>query len=149
MKFNVGVRAIRFASWALMVSQSAMAQHNHGRRNTVELEYESIPSHDEVLELAPEDLVLRFNEYVRLVKFTLKVEDREMLDINFNFALNANKVFIQPIPALKSADYYTAEWAVLNADSVLVFGYFCFSFGANARVPTTIINARQFPASPF
>jgi len=127
---------------------AAFAQHNHGRRNVIEIEYETAPRHDEVLKDAPDDLLLRFNDYVRLVKLTLKKNDLELLDIGFQFNPVGNRVFIQQLPPLEKADYYTAEWAVLNADNIMVYGFFCFSFGPDAKVPTTIINSRQFPSSP-
>src|SRR5690606_15808298 len=50
----------------------SFAQHNHGRRNVLEISYETSPVHDEVLKVAPSDLMLRFNDYVQLVKLTLK-----------------------------------------------------------------------------
>lgn len=126
-----------------------MAQHNHGRRNVVEIEYDTVPRHDEVLPEAPGDLLLRFNDYVRLIKLTLKKNDVEPLDIGFQFDPLGNRVFIQELPPLEQADYYTAEWAVLNADNIMVYGFFCFSFGPGAEVPTTVINSRQVPSVPI
>lgn len=134
---------------AVLTSQDAQAQHSHGRRNTIEFEYESVPVHDEVLEEAPRDLILRFSEYVRLVKLTLTAEDRVNVPIPFVYDVNASRVFIQEIPELQNADYYTVEWSALNEDNILMFGFFCFSFGPDARVPTSIINAREFPDRPF
>jgi len=133
----------------LLLSESAQAQHSHGRRNTIDIELQTVPYHDQVLERAPDYLILRFTDYMRLVKLTLKVEDMEMIDIGFQFTPISNRVFTQTIPDLGAADYYTAEWAALNADNVMVYGFFCFSFGPDAKVPTDIINARVFPSSPF
>lgn len=127
-----------------------MAQHSHGgRRNTVDFEHETVPAHDEILKRAPEHLILRFSEYVRLVKLTLKAEDLEPINVDFKFTPLANRVFIQEVPKLAKADYYTAEWAALNADNIMIYGYFCFSFGPGAVTPTTIINSRVFPSTPF
>jgi len=134
---------------AALASQELQAQHSHGRRNTIAFDYESVPAHDEVLTEAPTDLILRFSEYVRLVKLTLTAEDRVNVPIPFVYDVTASRVFIQEIPQLQDADYYTAEWSALNADNVLMFGYFCFSFGPDARVPTSIIDARVFPDRPF
>lgn len=136
-------------SLALMLCASAHAQHSHGRRNTIELQFDTVPAHDEILAQAPEDLMLRFNEYVRLVKLTLKANDITPIDIGFHFSLDYSKVFIQNLPPLEKADYYTAEWAALNADNVIVYGYFCFSFGPDARRPTSIIDAREYAPNPF
>lgn len=130
------------------LSQGVYAQHSHGRRNTIEVEHETIPIHDQILEVAPKDLIIRFNEYLRLIKLTLKVEDHEMIDIGFQFSPAASRVFIQDLPELAEAEYYTAEWAALNAENVMVYGFFCFSFGPNAKVPTSIINSRLIPSGP-
>lgn len=133
----------------ILFSESALAQHSHGRRNTIDFEHETVPAHDEILAKAPEHLILRFSEYVRLVKLTLKAEDLKMVGVDFQFTNAANRVFIQEIPELKKAAYYTAEWAALNTDNVMIYGYFCFSFGPGAVTPTTIINSRVFPSTPF
>jgi methionine-rich copper-binding protein CopC len=123
----------------LLLHNSAFAQHSHGRRNTIEISYQTVPQHDEVLVEAPDHLILRFGEYVRLAKLTLKAEDRDFVDIGFTYDPDADRVFIQPMPKLAPASYYTAEWAAINADNIMVYGFFCFSFGPGAVVPTTII----------
>jgi methionine-rich copper-binding protein CopC len=133
----------------LLINGNVQAQHSHGRRNTIEIEHQTVPEHDQVLEHAPEYLILRFSEYMRLVKLTVKVEDMEMIDIGFQFTPISNRVFTQMIPDLEGADYYTAEWAALNSENVMVYGYFCFSFGPDAKIPTSVINARVFPSNPF
>lgn len=148
MKYNLGNSTV-FALLLYCLSNQAVAQHSHGRRNTVELEYDSIPTHDEILVAAPNDMILRFNEYVRLVKLTLKAEDTRNITINFKFSNEYSKVFIQDLPALDRAEYYTAEWAALNANNVIVYGYFSFSFGPNAKRATSIINSKSFPLKPF
>lgn len=137
-----------FAIFTLLLCESAYAQHSHGRRRAIEIEHETIPIHDQVLEKAPNDVIIRFNEYLRLIKITLKAEDREMIDIGFQFSTATSRVFIQSVPELAEAAYYTVEWAALNSNNVMVSGFFCFSFGPNAQVPTTIISSRQFPDSP-
>ena len=93
-------------------------------------------------------MILRFNDYVRLVKWTLKAEDLRNVEIDFKFSNEYNKVFIQDLPQLEHAAYYTAEWAALDANNVIVYGLFCFSFGPNALTPTTIINSRVFSSDP-
>lgn len=130
------------------LSQGVYAQHSHGRRNTIEVEHDTLPVHDQVLEVAPSDLIIRFNDYIRLIKLTLKVEDRQMIDIGFQFSPAASRVFIQDLPELAAAEYYTAEWAALNAENVMVYGFFCFSFGPGAKVPTSIISSRIIPGGP-
>lgn len=138
-----------FFIFSLIFSNDVLAQHSHGRRNTIDFEHETVPAHDQVLKQAPEHLIVRFSEYVRLAKLTLKVEDLEIINVDFQFSPVANRVFIQELPELEKADYYTAEWAALNSGNIIIYGYFCFSFGPGARIPTTIINARVFPSTPF
>lgn len=131
------------------ISNEVNAQHNHGRRNTVDLEFESIPPSDSILEAAPQDVVLRFNEYVRLVKFTLKAESIRSIDINFVFSNDYSRVFIQKLPNLIEAPYYIAEWAALNGEDVIVYGSFTFSFGPDAEKPSTIIESKEFASDPL
>jgi len=145
------IAVFRFSCIALLLLlpwDLAFAQHNHGRRNVLEISYETSPDHDEVLEVAPSDLMLRFNDYVQLVKLTLKKDDTRLTDIGFQFEPQANRVFIHELPPLEDAEFYTAEWAILNSDGIMVYGFFCFSFGPDAQVPTTILNARQLPSTP-
>jgi methionine-rich copper-binding protein CopC len=144
--------SVRFLAGLLLVfllNENVQAQHSHGRRNTVELELQTEPYDDQVLELAPEILILRFTEYVSLVKLTLKVEDMEPIDIGFQFSTAFSRVFIQMIPELESAKYYTAEWAALTSENVVAYGSFLFSFGSDAKKPSSIIDSRVFPDSPF
>lgn len=132
------------------LASNAAAQHSHGRRNTAALEYESIPAHNAVLAHAPEDLVLRFSEYVRMMKFTLKANDTASIALDFKFSMDASRVFIQKLPALPpAAEFYTAEWAALNVDNVIVYGLLRFAVGVDAKNPQTIIDARSFPSAPF
>ncbi len=130
---------VRAAVILLLLCESAYAQHSHGRRNTIEIPHDTVPQHDEVLPDAPDNLILRFGEYVRLVKLTLKAEDKDTIDVGFSYNPDVNRVFIQNIPDLPPATYYTAEWAAVNQDNIMVFGFFCFSFGPDAVVPTTVI----------
>jgi len=142
-------RLLAIVLFLLLLGENVNAQHSHGRRNTVELELETEPYNDQVLELAPEFLMMRFTEYVSLVKLTLKVEDMRPIDIGFQFSPTFSRVFIQAIPALERAEFYTAEWAALTAENVVVYGSFLFSFGSDAKKPTSIIDSRVFPSTPF
>jgi len=84
-----------------------------------------------------------------LAKLTLKAEDIKPIDIGFKFDTRNNRAFTQLLPELEPAAYYTAEWAAISADNKMYYGFFCFSFGPDAVVPTTIIEARKYPDSPF
>ena len=44
----------------------------------------------------------------------------------------------EELPALADADYYTAEWAILDDQDRLIRGNFSFSFGSQARMPAVI-----------
>lgn len=134
---------------SLLATESAYGQHNHGRRRVIEIDHDTVPLHDEILDKAPEYLIIRFNDYVRLAKLTLKAEDIKPIDIGFKFDIRNNRVFTQSLPELEPASYYTAEWAAISNDNKMYYGFFCFSFGPGAVVPTSIIEARKYPDSPF
>ena len=96
----------------------------------------TIPANDEVLDVAPETLSIEFPDAVRLVKFTLRNHTREWIDINFRYSPSAGVRYDLPIPALTSAKYYIAEWAVLGVNDQLIHGSFSFAFGPDARAPS-------------
>jgi len=133
----------------VLLSLPVQAQHAHGRRNIVELDIDTEPQHDEVTDVAPQYLILRFTEYVRVMKLTVKADGLRSIDIGFLFTPTPNRVFVQTLPELDFAEFYAVEWAALNAQNILVSGEFLFSFGPQALVPSAIIEAREFPATPF
>lgn len=104
---------------------------------------ESAPLDDAVLITAPSSLGLSFPENVRLVKLALYNENKEWIDINFRYDPRPDSSFAQPIPALQQTSYYTADWAVLAANDLLVRGSFSFSFGAGAEPPSIVKQRAQ------
>lgn len=126
------------------LQHSVFAQHTlHMRRNTIDLPNESLPADDAVLRTSPDNLILRFGDYVRLVKLTLKATDENFREtpINLGFSYNPdpNRVFITPVPELPKAQYFTADWAVLDTNNTIVYGTICFAVGPDAVTPSLII----------
>lgn len=96
----------------------------------------TVPLDDAVLQAAPSSLSLEFPQRVRLVKLTLRNADRDWVDINFRYSPRVQQSYTWQLPALTEAPYYTADWAVLAANDVLVRGSFSFSFGPEAKPPS-------------
>ena len=94
------------------------------------------PVNDEVLAVAPEMLSIEFTDAVRLVKFTLRKDSREWIDINFRYSPTKGVRYSLPVPELPDAKYYTAEWAVLDINDQLIRGSFSFAFGPDVRAPS-------------
>ena len=94
------------------------------------------PVNDEVLEVAPEMLSIEFTDVVRLVKFTLRKDSREWIDINFRYRPTKGVRYSLPVSELSDAKYYTAEWAVLDINDQLIRGSFSFAVGPGARAPS-------------
>ncbi len=97
---------------------------------------ETAPLDDAVLDTAPSQLSLAFPQPVRLVKLTLRNEQRDWVDISFRYNPLANANFVWELPNLQTAAYYTADWAILAANERLVRGSFSFSFGPGAEPPS-------------
>ncbi|MDT8429125.1 MAG: copper resistance protein CopC [Pseudomonadales bacterium] len=128
----------------LCLPDFVFAQHTlHMRRNTIDLPNESLPADDQVLRTSPDNLILRFGDYVRLVKLTLKATDENFsekpIDLGFQYNPNPNRVFITAVPELPKAQYYTADWAVLDTNNTIVYGTICFAVGPDAVTPSLII----------
>lgn len=126
---------------ALILVQStvfaqSMVHMNHGAMSSMAT---STPNDDAVLASAPEQLMLMFEQEVRLVKLTLHTAEKDWVDIDFRYDPQAGKHFAWPLPALKEADYYTANWAIIGSDEQLLKGRFSFSFGADARPPSALM----------
>ena len=60
-----------------------------------------------MLEVAPEMLSIEFPDAVRLVKFTLRKDTREWIDINFRYRPTAGVRYSLPVPELSDAKYYS------------------------------------------
>ena len=76
---------------------------------------ETSPLDDAVLNAAPRELTLAFPQLVRLVKLTLRNEQRDWVDISFRYSPLMNDSYRWNLPNLQSAIYYTADWAILGA----------------------------------
>ena len=99
---------------------------------------ETSPADDAVLGAAPDKLNITFPNGVRLVKLTLRNEERDWVDINFRYSPLVKDIFSLDLPALVPAVYYTADWAILSENDRLVHGSFSFSFGKDAKRPSLI-----------
>ena len=97
---------------------------------------ESNPPNDAVLISAPKHLNIDFPSAVRLVKLTLRNEQRDWVDISFRYSPSAGASYEWALPDLEPSIYYTADWAILAANDRLVRGSFSFSFGPNAQAPS-------------
>ena len=97
---------------------------------------ETSPLDDAVLRTSPEKLSLDFPQRVRLVKLTLRNEERGWVDIRFRYNPLASSNFSWELPNLESAIYYTADWAILGVNDRLIRGSFSFAFGSGAQRPS-------------
>ena len=109
---------------------------HHQTLHRLAVEAATNPVNDEVLEVAPEMLSIEFTDAVRLVKFTLRMDSREWIDINFRYSPTKGVRYSLPVPELPDAKYYTAEWAVLDTNDQLIRGSFSFAFGRDVRAPS-------------
>lgn len=122
---------------SLLLSPALMAQHAmHNMGGNAGLEVETMPADNAVLGSQPETLMLHFGPLVRLVKLAIRSPESELVDIGFRYKPEAGHKFMQRLPRLEAADYYTVEWAVLDSEDSLIKGDFHFAFGANARPPS-------------
>ena len=96
------------------------------------------PSDDSILVFAPKEMNIEFPTPVRLVKLTLRKEERDWVDINFRYSPTNSKIYEWSLPVLSPAPYYTADWAILAANDRLIRGSFSFSFGPNAQLPSLV-----------
>ena len=101
------------------------------------------PADDAILDMAPGELSLLFPENVRLVKLTLRDENRAWVDINFRYSPRPRRDYVWKLPDLTPAVYYTADWAILSAREQLIHGSFSFAFGPGAQAPSLIREAEE------
>jgi methionine-rich copper-binding protein CopC len=128
-----------------MACSTTHAQHySHTYRYTGDVEIEHIPDHDEVLPALPENLILRFSNFVTLVKLTVKTSDEKLVNIDFRYNPVANRVYIWPLPELPASDYYIVDWGVVDPERKLMQGQFLFSAGPDAKVPSTLVTEEDF-----
>lgn len=135
-------RLLRFA-FAVCVAfgsvQYAQAQHVMTINSNSDVELETSPVDDEVLESAPQELMLRFSTYVRLVKLTMKNPEEKFVNIGFIYSPDVSRVFFLDLPEIPAASYYTVEWTAIDPSNLVARGSFSFSFGPDAAPPSTLI----------
>ena len=132
----VAVALCNLLSQTLAQGPAIIQGSHHQTLHRLAFEAVTNPVNDEVLEVAPEMLSIEFTDAVRLVKFTLRKNSREWIDINFRYRPTKGVRYSLPVPELPDAKYYTAEWAVLDINDQLIRGSFSFAFGPDARAPS-------------
>ena len=123
---------------ALVYSPFSLAQHEmHNMPGEGAVHVTTMPANDEVLATSPKSIMLRFGSEVQLVTLALREpsQGKEIIDIGFRYSGETGAQFVQPLPVLAAANYYVAEWAILDGDRLLK-GVFYFSFGDDARPPS-------------
>ena len=115
------------------------AQHTHG----VLSPSVTFPQDDAVLRDAPRMITMSFRVDVRLLKMALYTDDGQWIDIGFSY--DPSKMehnFVMPIPGeLPQADYYVAEWSVVDESQRFLRGEFLFAFGPGAIPPSETIES--------
>ena len=101
------------------------------------------PVDDSVTLVAPQQLALEFPNSVHLVKLILRDQSHEWIDISFRYNPRLASRFQWSLPDLPGAEYYTAEWAILDEQDTLIRGNFSFAFGDAARAPSLIKQERE------
>jgi methionine-rich copper-binding protein CopC len=124
---------------ALSGAQYAQAQHVMTINSNSDVELESSPVDDEVLESSPQELMLRFSTYVKLVKLTMKDPEDKFVNIGFIYNPDVSRVFFLDLPELPASPYYTVEWTAIDPSNLVARGSFNFSFGPDAAPPSTLI----------
>jgi len=129
----------------VLSAPQSLAQHEMHDMPANGVHVTTMPANDEVLASSPESLMLHFESEVRLVKLVLRESRQGMIDIRFHYNPETGVHFMQSLPTLELADYYTVEWAVLDSDEKLVKGAFYFSFGDDARPPSFYLDQIDHP----
>jgi len=151
MQKRVCARRMLAAVWLLLYFYTASAQTPSAvatyPRASVDFsgivaKTQTSPMDDSVFDYSPEKLGLVFPQKVHLVKLILRDQAHEWVDISFRYSPRLSSSFEWSLPELKAADYYTAEWAILDEEDRLIRGSFSFSFGEAARLPS-LIKAEQ------
>jgi len=65
------------------------------------------------------------------------------VDINFRYNPRAKGDYSLELPQLEKAVYYTADWAILGINDLLIRGSFSFAFGADAVEPSVMKEAEE------
>ena len=128
---------------AAIVAQVNPASYPPRNEGGIAANTETSPRDDAVLDIAPQELSLLFPGDVRLVKLTVRDENRAWVEINFRYHPRPERSYVWELPDLPPAVYYTAEWAILSAREQLIRGRFSFSFGPGAQAPSIIREAEE------
>lgn len=104
--------------------------------NIIVQQTQTLPADDAVLSDAPEQINLQFPVPVRLVKLTLRNQQRDWVDIEFRYNPRPAANYTWLLPQLAVADYYIADWAILGDNDQLIRGSFSFAFGPDAKSPS-------------
>jgi methionine-rich copper-binding protein CopC len=104
--------------------------------NIIIQQTQTLPADDAVLSDAPEQINLQFPVPVRLVKLTLRNQQRDWVDIEFRYNPRPAANYTWLLPQLAVADYYIADWAILGDNDQLIRGSFSFAFGPDAKSPS-------------
>lgn len=124
-------------------AQYAQAQHVMTINSNSDVELESSPVDDEMFESAPQELMLRFSTYVRLVKLSMKDPEEKFVNIGFIYNPDVSRVFFLDLPELPVAKYYTVEWTAIDPSNLVARGSFSFSFGPDAAPASTLIPVEE------
>ncbi len=130
---------VLFSALSLSLTPMSFAQHTHG----VLSPSVTFPQDDAVLRDAPRMITMSFRVDVRLLKMALYTNDGQWIDIGFSY--DPSKMehnFVMLIPGeLPRADYYVAEWSVVDESQRFLRGEFLFAFGPGAIPPSETIEA--------
>jgi methionine-rich copper-binding protein CopC len=138
--------ACHFSLFSLMLtlafSPLSWAQHEIHNMPADGTHVQTMPENDAVLASAPASIMLQFESEVQLVNLALREpsQGKEIIDIGFRYRLGRSGHFEHPLPVLLDADYYVAEWTIINANGRLMKGAFYFSFGDDAKPPSTYLD---------
>lgn len=137
--FQIPILCVLVLGTTVLAQQPLPSLHRQPADSTgIVAETETNPPDDAVLVAAPEILNLNFPRAVRLVKLTLRNEQRDWVDISFRYSPRPQDRYQWELPELQPAIYYTADWAILAANDRLVKGSFSFAFGPEAERPSLI-----------
>ena len=137
---HVAITSLILLAGNTVLGQQARGPHYPSAADVTGIvkETETTPGDDSVLASDPASLGLSFPRNVRLVKLTLRNEERDWVDINFRYNPRAEDDYSLDLPELGQAIYYTADWAILGVNDLLIRGSFSFAFGADAVQPSVI-----------
>ncbi|MGB0848105.1 MAG: DUF411 domain-containing protein, partial [Thiolinea sp.] len=86
----------------------------------------SEPAHQEQLSEAPKQVVLKFNQQVRLMKLVLTNTAQEPLETGFKPSSDKMDTFTVQLPVL-AAGTYRVKWLAMSGDSHKIKGEFTFA----------------------